>query len=226
MAQGMDERITLEKLQQLKQRAIHCGRLEELEIDGLTLERALVFPSGLAILIAIFTELNIQCMTLAGGALREGLVYGMLHLTVEQDIRSRTLRNIQRRFMIDIDQAQRVAKVAANFFDQVKNEWHLEAISRDLLISACQLHEIGLSVDFKQAPQHAAYLVRNLDLPGFTPHRKNCWRRYCSTRRIRSISHRCISKTPYRRASQNNSAVYYAWPSFLPAVAVTISCQR
>ncbi len=44
----------------------------------------------------------------------------MLHLTVEQDIRSRTLRNIQRRFMIDIDQAQRVAKVAANFFDQVK----------------------------------------------------------------------------------------------------------
>ncbi|XPE54550.1 hypothetical protein ACNKHW_24185 [Shigella flexneri] len=57
MAQGMDERITLETLQQLKQRAIHCGRLEELEIDGLTLERALVFPSGLAILIAIFTEL-------------------------------------------------------------------------------------------------------------------------------------------------------------------------
>lgn len=53
MAQGMDERITTEKLQQLKQRAIHCGRLEELEIDGLTLERALVFPSGLAILIAI-----------------------------------------------------------------------------------------------------------------------------------------------------------------------------
>ncbi|WP_218838969.1 Ppx/GppA phosphatase family protein, partial [Enterococcus faecium] len=49
-----------------------------LEIEGLTLERALVFPSGLAILIAIFTELNIQCMTLAGGALREGLVYGML----------------------------------------------------------------------------------------------------------------------------------------------------
>lgn len=84
MAQGMDERITLAKLQQLKQRAIQCGRLEELEIEGLTLERALVFPSGLAILIAIFTELNIQCMTLAGGALREGLVYGMLHLSVDQ----------------------------------------------------------------------------------------------------------------------------------------------
>ena len=119
-----------------------------------------------------FTHWLAEIQRLAGGALREGLVYGMLHLAVEQDIRSRTLRNIQRRFMIDIDQAQRVAKVAANFFDQVENEWHLEAISRDLLISACQLHEIGLSVDFKQAPQHAAYLVRNLDLPGFTPAQK------------------------------------------------------
>ena len=42
MAQGMDERITLTKLQQLKQRAIQCGRLEELEIEGLTLERAVI----------------------------------------------------------------------------------------------------------------------------------------------------------------------------------------
>ena len=172
MAQGMDERITLAKLQQLKQRAIQCGRLEELEIEGLTLERALVFPSGLAILIAIFTELNIQCMTLAGGALREGLVYGMLHLSVDQDIRNRTLRNVQRRFLVDIDQAGRVSQLASRFADQVANAWDLDPLSRDLLLSACALHEVGLSIDFKQAPAHAAYLVRNLDLPGYTPAQK------------------------------------------------------
>ncbi|GHD97466.1 guanosine-5'-triphosphate,3'-diphosphate pyrophosphatase [Pseudocitrobacter faecalis] len=172
MAQGMDERITLAKLQQLKQRAIQCGRLEELEIEGLTLERALVFPSGLAILIAIFTELNIQCMTLAGGALREGLVYGMLHLAVDEDIRSRTLRNVQRRFIVDTEQAARVSQLASHFADQVEKQWDIEPLSRELLLSACHLHEIGLSVDFKQAPAHAAYLVRNLDLPGFTPAQK------------------------------------------------------
>ncbi|WP_353613612.1 guanosine-5'-triphosphate,3'-diphosphate diphosphatase [Mangrovibacter phragmitis] len=172
MAQGMDERITLNKLQQLKQRAILCGRLEELEIEGLTLERALVFPSGLAILIAIFKALDVDCMTLAGGALREGLVYGMLHLTVDQDIRQRTLRNIQRRFMIDSEQADRVAALSGQFFDQVAAHWALTPLDRDLLHSACLLHEIGLSVDFKRAPQHGAYLVRNLDLPGFTPAQK------------------------------------------------------
>lgn len=172
MAQGMDERITLAKLQQLKQRAIQCGRLEELEIEGLTLERALVFPSGLAILIAIFEQLNISCMTLAGGALREGLVYGMLHLTVDREIRSRTLRNVQRRFMVDIAQAERVKLLAKAFADSVALEWDLDSLSKDMLQSAALLHEIGLSVDFKQAPLHAAYLVRNLDLPGYTPAQK------------------------------------------------------
>jgi len=172
VAQGMDERITLPKLQQLKQRAIQCGKLEELEIEGLTLERALVFPSGLSILIAIFKTLNIEMMTLAGGALREGLVYGMLHLPIEQDIRQRTLRNLQRRYLLDNEQAERVAQLAENFSLQVAQEWKLDAGARELLNSACLIHEIGLSVDFKKAPHHAAYLIRHLDLPGFTPAQK------------------------------------------------------
>ncbi|CAO95239.1 exopolyphosphatase [Erwinia tasmaniensis] len=172
MAQGMDERITLNKLQQLKQRAIECGKLEELEIEGLTLERALVFPSGLSILIAIFSELNISSMTLAGGALREGLLYGMLPLPVDRDIRSRTLHDVQRRFSVDPEQAERVRQLADSFARQVSLQWKLDDRSRELLGSACLLHEIGLSVDFRQAPQHAAYLVRYLDLPGFTPAQK------------------------------------------------------
>ncbi len=169
VAQGMDERITLSKLQQLKQRAIQCGKLEELEIEGLTLERALVFPSGLSILIAVFQELNIESMALAGGALREGLVYGMLHLPGNPDIRSRTLHNIQRRFTIDAEQAERVRQLAKSFVHQVSQSWKLDERCCALLESACLIHEIGLSVNFRLAPQHAAYLVRHLDLPGFSP---------------------------------------------------------
>ena len=169
IAQGMDELITLPKLERLKQKAIECGKLEELEIEGLTFERALVFPSGLAILIAIFETLHIENMILAGGALREGLVYGMLQLPIEQDIRQRTLRNIQRRFQIDIEQAHRVQQLAEHFFIQVSKSWQLDNRCRELLSSACALHEIGLSVDFRQAPSHASYLVSHLDLPGYTP---------------------------------------------------------
>ncbi|MCH5899271.1 guanosine-5'-triphosphate,3'-diphosphate pyrophosphatase, partial [Salmonella enterica] len=88
---------------------------------------------------------------------------------VEQDIRIRTIRNLQRRYLIDTEQAERVSQLAANFSQQVANEWQLDARCRELLHSASLIHELGLSVDFKQAPQHAAYLIRHLDLPGFTP---------------------------------------------------------
>lgn len=172
VAQGMDERITLNKLLQMRQRAIQCGKLEELEIEGLTLERALVFPSGLSILIAIFETLEIESMTLSGGALREGLVYGMLDLPVEQDIRSRTIRNIQRRYQLDIEQAERVSLLAESFVLQLSKSWQIDSRSAELLHWACLLHEVGLSVDFKQSTQHAAYLIRNIDLPGFTPAQK------------------------------------------------------
>lgn len=172
VTQGMDEYITLTKLQQLKQHAIQCDKLEELEIEGLTLERALVFPSGLAILLAIFQELDIKTMTLAGGALREGLVYGMLHLPIEQDIRHRTLHNLQRRYLLDSEQAERVSALADNFLQQVARDWQLDNRCRELLQSASLVHEIGLSIDFRQSPQHAAYLIRHSDLPGFTPAQK------------------------------------------------------
>lgn len=172
IAQGMDELITLSKLKQLKHKAIQCHKLEELEIEGLTFERALVFPSGLSILIAIFEALEIEHMTLAGGALREGLVYGMLGLPIEHDIRARTLRNIQRRFQVDIEQASRVRQLAEYFYLQVAKDWNLDSRCRDLLSSACALHEIGLSVDFRRSPEHASYLITNLDLPGFTPAQK------------------------------------------------------
>ncbi|MCW2476832.1 guanosine-5'-triphosphate,3'-diphosphate diphosphatase [Candidatus Symbiopectobacterium sp. NZEC151] len=172
VAAGMDEHITLDKLRALKQHAIACHKLEELEIDGLTLERALVFPSGLSILLAIFQELDIQSMTLAGGALREGLVYGMLHLPVEQDIRQRTLLNLQRRYLLDGEQGQRVSALTDNFLHQLAQDWPLDHRCRELLHSAGFLHEIGLAIDFRNAPQHAAYLIRNSDLPGFTPAQK------------------------------------------------------
>lgn len=172
VAAGMDEHITLDKLNALKQHAITCHKLEELEIDGLTLDRALVFPSGLSILLAIFQELGIQSMTLAGGALREGLVYGMLHLPVEQDIRQRTLLNLQRRYLLDGEQGHRVSALTDNFLYQLTQYWPLDHRCRDLLHSAGFLHEIGLAVDFRNAPQHAAYLIRNSSLPGFTPAQK------------------------------------------------------
>jgi exopolyphosphatase/guanosine-5'-triphosphate,3'-diphosphate pyrophosphatase len=168
LAQGMDEVITHAKLQRLQKQAMLADHLEELEIEGLTLERALVFPSGLSILIAIFESLNIDSMTLAGGALREGVVYEMVDELRQNDIRQRTIKSVQSRYQIDPFYGEQVAQLVTEMRRQCGDDWLVEPQAEMLLQSIAQLHEIGLSIDFKQGGQHSAYLLHHLDLPGFT----------------------------------------------------------
>lgn len=168
LAQGMDEVITLAKLNRLKKQAISFGQLEELDIDGLTLERALVFPSGLAILIAIFESFGIESMTLAGGALREGLVYELMAGMREDDVCQRTLASLETRYQIDSAHGRAVADMAEELLNQCGTGWVTEPQGKCMLQSAARLHEIGISIGFKKGGEHAAYLLCNIDLPGFT----------------------------------------------------------
>lgn len=177
LVQGMDEVITLTKLKRLQKQAMLADHLEELDIEGLTLERALVFPSGLSILIAIFESLNIEAMTLAGGALREGLVYEMVQDLRQEDIRARTIRCVQTRYQLDRAYGDQVATLSSKLLAQCGGEaWISEPQAEMLLRTAAKLHEIGLSIDFKKGGEHSAYLLQNLDLPGYTRAQKHFFR--------------------------------------------------
>ena len=174
LAQGMDEVITHTKLKRLQKQAMITERLEELEIEGLTLERALVFPSGLSILIAIFELLEIDSMTLAGGALREGLAYEMVDELRQDDIRARTIKSVQSRYQMDVSYGDQGASAAQTLLEQAGSEaWVSEPQAGVLLQTAAKLHEIGLTIDFKKGGEHSAYLLQNLDLPGFTRAQKH-----------------------------------------------------
>lgn len=173
LAQGMDEVITHSKLKRLQKQAMMADHLEELEIEGLTLERALVFPSGLSILIAIFELLEIESMTLAGGALREGLVYEMVDELKQDDIRARTICSVQSRYQLDVDYGQQVADMAARLLAECQPDWITEAQAKILLETAAKLHEIGLTIDYKKGGEHSAYLLQQLDLPGYTRAQKH-----------------------------------------------------
>ena len=172
LAQGMDEIITLSKLKRMQRQAMQYERLEDLDIEGLTLERALVFPSGLSILIAIFDMLDIKSMTLAGGALREGLVYEMMSQMRHHDVRERTLTSLHTRFQLDTAHAEAVTRTAMSLLASCEQAWQLEPQAKYLLHASAALHEIGTSIEFKKSGEHAAYLINNIDLPGFTRSQK------------------------------------------------------
>ena len=70
--------ITPILLQEVKQTLIEYEYIKAINFDGLRADRAAVLASGLSILIALFECLSITSLSLSKGALREGLLFGML----------------------------------------------------------------------------------------------------------------------------------------------------
>jgi len=69
--------ITADFLQEIQQRLIDCRAIDNIKLEGLRPDRAVVLASGLAILIALFECLQITQLQLSTGALREGLLFEM-----------------------------------------------------------------------------------------------------------------------------------------------------
>lgn len=169
LSQGFDEELTLEKLTLIQQQAIRCQSIAQLDIKGLGQERRLVFVSGLAILMAIFKSLGVARMTLAGGALREGVLYPMINTMAHMDTREQTLKSLMIRYHIDCRHAEMVSQVALNCAGQLKDSWQLDEFEGlALLDSAALLHELGLLIEYKNYHHHGAYILDKSALPGFT----------------------------------------------------------
>jgi len=169
VAQGKDEVITLSRLESIMQQALACGHMDQLKIAGLAQERKLVFPAGLAILIALFRTLAVKGMTLSGGALREGVLYGMLSQLQHQDVRARTVQSMMVRYFIDQQQANRVADMAAMLADQLQQQRNLHNFEgQSMLRCGALLHELGLLIEYKNHHHHGAYIINHAELPGFT----------------------------------------------------------
>jgi exopolyphosphatase/guanosine-5'-triphosphate,3'-diphosphate pyrophosphatase len=161
--------ISAEGLLQLARRVENYGSLQDLPFESLSGERRSLFGGGLAILLELFDVLGIEHMTVAEGAMREGLLYDMVgRLTDGEDARERTVRAMQGRYHVDMAQSARVEQTAATLLAQVAEPWDLTApFAAQLLCWAARLHEIGLDVAHAKYHQHGAYLLGNADMPGF-----------------------------------------------------------
>jgi len=127
-------------------------------IEGVSAERAPVFPGGVAILMAALEAFGIERLEVAEGALREGLLYDLLGRIGQEDERERTIVALTSRYHIDASQAQRVEQTAQQFHTQLAAAWGLGANYAGPLAWAARLHEIGLAVSHAKYHRHGAYL--------------------------------------------------------------------
>lgn len=167
--QGINDAIRLDYLYELRDQAIACRHVDSLQIDGLADSRRLIFPSGLAILIALFKQLNLNNMQISGGALREGIIYGMLDNYQRADRRTQGINQLVSRFHIDTAQSDRVRKVAMALSRQMCAQSNFCDFDTEALISsAAALHELGLHIGYKKFHEHGAYILTHVELTGFT----------------------------------------------------------
>ncbi|MBL8429613.1 MAG: exopolyphosphatase [Dechloromonas sp.] len=157
-------RIGLEKLCAL---LVKAGSAEALDLPGVKGDRLPVFPGGVAIMSAIFEELNIEKMAYADGALRLGVLYDLLGRFHHHDMRDSTVAQFRRRYQVEGEQVERVEASALSALSQLSSGLPGEA-DVQFLSWACRLHEIGISVAHNAYHKHGAYVLTYADMPGFS----------------------------------------------------------
>jgi len=149
----------------LKQRMVEFGHVSRFNLAGIKPERVIVMLGGLAVLIGVMQELGVTSLTAIEAGLRMGVLWDLQLRATRRDRREQSVHEFMQRFHADPDRAQRVATSALALYQQLKpdSDDYLKPLHWSGL-----LHEVGLAVSHTGYHKHAAYLVENADLPGFT----------------------------------------------------------
>jgi exopolyphosphatase / guanosine-5'-triphosphate,3'-diphosphate pyrophosphatase len=159
--------INREGLEKLRSAIISAGHIAKIDIAGLRGDRLPVLPGGVAIMKAVFDELDVSHMKIASGAMRQGILWDMIGRRRKKDIRETTVTQFMKRYHVDTPQARRVERLAKKLYEQFAADDDL-GDGMQLLSWAARLHEIGLSVSHSGFHKHSAYIVSNADMPGFS----------------------------------------------------------
>lgn len=161
--------ITAELLDELRHRLCKFSSMEAISLDGLSEERKPVFAGGVAILSGVFQALGISEMSTSQSALREGLIFDLIGRQHHDDARDHTVEHLMNRFSVDHSQAREVRETAIGLLAQVALNWNLAyPRTKHLLAWAADLLEIGMDIAHSGYHKHGAYLIDNMDLPGFS----------------------------------------------------------
>jgi exopolyphosphatase/guanosine-5'-triphosphate,3'-diphosphate pyrophosphatase len=172
-----DGTITPEGLRWCMAQCLAAGSVDKLNLPSLREDRKAIIGGGLALLYTLATHFGITELRPAKGALRQGVIIDLheRHAARRQagggDLRDHTVTALQARFGVDVEQALRVRTVARALLrgalpEEAADDDDGEALRE--LGWACDLHEIGLMVSHHDHHRHSAYLMANVDAPGFS----------------------------------------------------------
>ena len=169
-----DGTVTPEGLRWLMRCCLEAGSADRLDLPGLRDDRRAVIAGGLSLLYTLAMNFGIDALQPARGALRQGVIFDLAArreierraAVVTRDIREASVRELQRRFQVDTEQADRVEAVALSLLDDIEPATPSE-LRRELRWAAA-LHETGMMISHHDHHRHSAYVLAHVDAPGFS----------------------------------------------------------
>ncbi|WP_317929276.1 exopolyphosphatase [Halioxenophilus sp. WMMB6] len=156
--------ITRDGIHWLYAQVVNDGRIR---FDDIPKARRHVLAGGIAILKAVFDQLNISELHVSNAALKEGVIHETVGRLKHYDIRDETVEKQQRKYRIDRAQAKRVKITALALMDQL-NLADVDGINPHKILGwAALLHEVGLALSHSGYHHHGKYILENCDLAGF-----------------------------------------------------------
>ncbi|GAX43336.1 Ppx/GppA phosphatase [Tolypothrix sp. NIES-4075] len=169
--------FTLKDLRELVNRLRKLNYSERAEIPGMPDRRSEVILAGAVILQEAMILLGVESLTVCERSLREGVIvdwmltHGLIEdkLRYQSSVRERSVIKQAKKYNVNLEHSDRVAKFALSLFNQTQGKLHnWGAEERELLWAATILHNCGHYVSHNAHHKHSYYLIRNGELLGYT----------------------------------------------------------
>lgn len=171
-------RFSLGHVQELMRELVALDVEQRRQLPGLSERRADIIVAGGLILETAMELLNTQEMVLCKRALREGVIVNWMlrhnlivdRFSYQSNIRQRTILHQARKYGVDSERAERVARHALILFDGCGHDLDpVIAEARELLWGAAMLHACGRHISSVGGyHKHSWYLVRHCTFLGYS----------------------------------------------------------
>ena len=143
-------------------------------VKGIKPARADLILAGAIVVQSVLEFGGFDAIETTEAGLREGIFFGSYlggDPPLFDDVRRSSVLNLAARYHVDPAHTEHVARLATSLFDQLAaaGVHPGDPLERELLVAACVLHDIGMSVDYDDHHKHSRYLILNAGLAGFAP---------------------------------------------------------